>query len=131
MVIIDTSIWIEAYKRRTSQAAQEIARLVEADEAAIVGITLTEVLRGARSKQEFEEMTLELLAADYIEDDVDDWILASEILLDLQHQGQVIPLPDALIAAQAIGGKHTIYSTDGHFQRVSGVQLYEPGRTRD
>ena len=128
MVIIDTSIWIEAYKKRSSEAAVEVARLVGNDQAAIVGISLTEVLRGARDKQEFEEMTLELLAADYLPDDLENWILASEILIDLQRQGQVIPLPDALIAAQAIRGPHTVYSSDEHFRRVPGLVIHEPGK---
>ena len=126
MVIIDTSVWIEAYRQRSSKAASEVARLVEKDEAAIVGIVLAEMLRGARNQQEFEDMTVELLAADYLKDDIDTWIRASEILIELQRQGQVIPIQDALIAAHALRGPHSVYTTDQHFRRVAGLAMHEP-----
>ena len=126
MVIIDTSVWIEAYKQRSSKAASEVARLIETDEAAIVGIVLAEMLRGARNQQEFEDMTVELLAADYLEDDINTWTRASEILIELKRQGQVIPIQDALIAAHALRGPHSVYTTDQHFRRVAGLALHEP-----
>lgn len=126
MVIIDTSVWVPAYKVRTSPEKVEVARLVSRDEAAIVGIIFTEVMRGARNEAEFEEMREELLAATYIEDDFEDWLTASRLLFELKLQGQIIPLPDALIAAQALRTGHAVYTHDEHFKRVAGLKLHTP-----
>ena len=125
MVIIDTSIWVTAYKVKTSKEKSEIARLVIANEAAIVGMVFAEVLRGARSDQEFEELTEELLGTEFLETAFEDWERAARILLDLQRSGEVIPLQDALIAAHALNGNHSVYSTDNHFKRVTGLQIHE------
>ena len=125
MVIIDTSIWIPAYGKKPSPVKAVVRELVRSGEAAITGLIMAEVLRGARSDRDFDEMTDELLGAEYLEDDYDTWISAARILYELKTRGEVIPLPDAVIAAHALQGNHSVYTTDGHFQRVNGLQLYE------
>jgi predicted nucleic acid-binding protein len=125
LIIIDTSIWLRAYRVKDSPEKREVTNLISAGEAGIVGIVLTEVLRRARTEREFEEMTQELLAAEFIGDDLDSWLKASRILLQLKFQGQTIPLPDALIGAQALQAGHSVYTLDSHFQRVAGLKLHE------
>jgi predicted nucleic acid-binding protein len=125
MVVIDTDVIISAYRRADSPEKAEFRHLVMTGEAATVGIILAEVLRGAQSEQEFEEMTEELLAMEFLEIDQDIWLQAAHILFYLKRQGQIIPLPDAVIAAQALSGDHAVYSHDEHFRRIPGLKIHE------
>lgn len=127
MVIIDTSVWVPALGPQQSPEKAEVARLVLSQEAATVGIILAEVLRGARSEDDFTELADQLQAAVLLDDDVESWLLAARLLFDLRRQGQTIPLPDAVIAAHALRGGHEVYTTDAHFERVPGLQLHQVG----
>jgi predicted nucleic acid-binding protein len=124
LVIIDTSIWIQAYRVKDSPERREVMNLVSSGEAAIVGIVLAEVLRGARNEREFEEMSEELLAAEFIDEDLESWQLTSRLLVELKLQGTTIPLADALIGAQALQGGHAVYTLDNHFQRIPRLRLH-------
>ena len=124
MVIIDTDVLITAYKRHGSPERAEVMRLVETNEAATVGVVLAEVLRGARDETEFEEMSDELLAMHYVDGGRPAWLLASRILFDLKRTGNIIPLPDAVIAAEAILSDSEVYGHDEHFRRIGGLRLH-------
>ena len=125
MVIVDTSVWIPALKSKDAPEKAEIRRLVLAREAAIVGIVLVEILRGAKDRGDFDELLDQLQAAVILDDDEESWLLASQILFDLRRSGQSIPMPDAVIAAHAILGDHSLYTSDQHFQRIPSVKLHE------
>ena len=124
MVIIDSDILITAYKLRHSPENAEVMRLVETNEAATVGIILAEVLRGARNETEFAEMSDELSAMHFISGGRPAWLLASRILFELKRGGQIIPTPDAIIAAEAILSDSEVYGHDEHFRRVQGLRLH-------
>jgi predicted nucleic acid-binding protein len=128
VVIIDSSVWIPALEVKGSEESAAVARLVSAGEAAIVGVVLVEVLRGARTQPRLDELHDQLLAANFIEDTEADWYRAAQISLALKERGQTIPLPDAIIAAQALAGDHDLFSYDEHFQRVPGLRLYQQAR---
>jgi predicted nucleic acid-binding protein len=128
VVIIDTSVWIPALEKKSSAERTEVGRLVEQGQAAIVGIVLTEVLRGARNRSAFEELRYQLLAAAYLDEEEGTWTLAAEVLLDLKLKGQTIPLPDAVIAAHALQGGHSVYTHDEHFERIADLRLHEVAR---
>ena len=124
MVIIDTSVWIPALRNRASTERTDVAKLVETGEAAIVGMVMTELLRGARNQAAFEELNDQLQAASYVGDEKESWALAAQLLVDLKLRGETIPLPDAVIAAQALLGEHAVFTHDEHFQRIPGLKLY-------
>ena len=128
MIIIDTSIWIPALRNRISAEKAEVERLILEEAAAVVGIVLAEVLRGARDRPHLYELYDQMRGAFLIEDDEDSWLRAAELLLELKLRGEVIPLPDAIIAAQALLGDHTVYTADPHFARVAGLRLHAKGQ---
>ncbi len=124
MVIIDSSVWIPALRNKDSQEKADVSRLVQEGEAAIVGMVMAEILRGARNQADFDELHDQLLAASFVEDNAESWVLASQVLLDLKLKGQLIPFADAVIAAQALLGDHVVFTHDEHFERVPGLKLY-------
>jgi predicted nucleic acid-binding protein len=114
-----------AYRVAGSQERLEVRSLVESRQAATSGIVCAEILRGARSDQEFAEVSEELRAMEFLEDGQQTWLSAARILYDLKRQGQIIPLSDALIAAQALEFDCEVYTHDKHFARVPGLRLHE------
>lgn len=126
MVIVDTSIWVTALGRRDSEEKRAVGSLIQKGEAALVGIVLVEILRGARNQSDFDRLRRLLLGAALLETSESCWFRAAGILLDLKLRGEVIPAADAIIAGQALEDGHSVYTIDRHFQRVSGLPLYSP-----
>ena len=126
MIIIDTSIWIDALQVQDSPQAREVRNLIASGQGALIGTILVEVLRGARSHDEFEDLREKMGGAFFLDGTEPTWRLASELLLDLRLRGEMIPVADAIIAAHGLIDGHSIYSTDRHFHRINGLQLYEP-----
>ena len=124
MVIIDTSIWVQALRAKDSHEKAEVDELIERREAAVVGVIYVEVLRGARSQVDLDELSDQLLGPAFIESSRESWLLAGQLLLDLKLKGLTIPFQDAAIAAQALNGEHAVYTHDEHFRRVPGLRLY-------
>jgi predicted nucleic acid-binding protein len=86
---------------------------------------MVEILRGARSREDYERLRRHLEGATFLGTSRASWLRASELLLHLKLRGEVIPLADAIIAGQALQEGHVVFSTDGHFERVDGLELYQ------
>jgi hypothetical protein len=125
MVIVDTSVWVQAFRAPNSSERQEVDRLLARDEAAMVGVVLAEVLQGARDPQEFEALRLRLTALPYLSESVQTWVQAGTISYQLRQRGLGVGLVDLLIAALALEHDASVYTRDEHFQRVPGVKLHE------
>jgi predicted nucleic acid-binding protein len=125
VVIVDSDIIITAYRQKGAPERVELTRLLESGEAATVGLVLAEVLRGARSDSEFREMSEELLSMRYLDGGQDAWLVAARILFDLKREGQIIPLGDAIIAAEAMLSESAVYGHDEHFRRVPGLRIHQ------
>jgi predicted nucleic acid-binding protein len=123
LVIIDTSIWVPALRAKDAPEKQQVAALVRTGEAAIVGVVLVEVMRGARNLPDYEELNEQLRAAYFIDDSEESWLRSARLMFELKLRGETIPLPDAIIAAQALEGDHSLLAKDVHFERVPGLKL--------
>ena len=126
MIIIDTSAWIPGLRDRDSIERAEIDRLLGEGEVAMVGPVLVELLRGARSDEDFRLLADSLAGLPFIEADHAVWMRAGQLSLTLRRQGGTVGLVDVLIAALAIEGGHRIYAKDSDFHRVPNLQLHSP-----
>ncbi|HEV8575215.1 MAG TPA: PIN domain-containing protein [Dehalococcoidia bacterium] len=127
MIIADANVWIDFFKRPNDRMSQALDDLLRERRVALVGIILTELLRGARSERELRVLKNVLDGPDYIEMNRNAWARAGQISMDLDTAGQRIPVTDALIAAVALEGQHEVLTRDKrHFERVPGLRLYDP-----
>lgn len=124
-VIVDTSVWVQAFRSPNSVEKQEVERLIRSGQAMMLGIVSTELLRGARDERELEALERRLGALPFLELSKETWREAGMLLFHLRRQGLSVPLPDALIAAIALEGGHEVYTLDEHFRRVPGLRLHE------
>ncbi len=126
MILPDTSVWIEYFRRRESPTQVELRHLLERDQVIVAGVVLTELLRGARSEGEFEFLTRTLGLLPQAEASEDTWVRCGEVSYSLIRQGTTIGLVDALIAAIALDGGHDVYALDSDFHLIPGLRLHQP-----
>ncbi len=126
MILPDTSVWIEYFRRRESPTQVELRHLLERDQVIVAGVVLTELLRGARSEGEFEFLTRTLGLLPQAEVSEDTWVRCGEVSYSLMRQGTTIGLVDALIAAMALDGGHDVYALDSDFHLIPGLRLHQP-----
>lgn len=62
MVIADTSVWIAFFNRPDSAEKLALDRLIDADEVALVGVVLAELLQGCRTLSERTTLSEALMA---------------------------------------------------------------------
>jgi predicted nucleic acid-binding protein len=127
MIVVDTSVWVQALRTRDSPERQEMDRLLAREEIAMVGPVLTEVLGGARSDQEFEALRPRLMALPHFPETRLTWLRVGEVSFQLRRVGSLVPLIDIVIAALAIEHDCSVYTLDQHFQRIPGVAMHQVG----
>jgi hypothetical protein len=102
----------------------EVRHLLEAQRVFMVGIVFAELLRGARTEEQFGNLAHNLGSLPFLDMTKTTWGHAGRILSDLQRQGIGIAVPDAAIAALALEYDVPVYSRDAHFQRVEGLVMH-------
>jgi len=120
MILIDTSVWIEAFRDGSSRAAQVLTRSLEEGKVVISGIILVELLQGARTKKEYNLLLKRLKVVPVLNPDNDTWKQAAKLAFHLKRKGVTIANSiDIIIAAIAIQNKLQLYSFDKHFALIS------------
>ena len=125
MVIVDSNVWIRYLRDPKSAVGEELEKLLDAQQAAMVGVVLTEVLQGTRSEEDFEGLRTRLEAIPYLETGKETWVRTGRLARQLREQGKLTPITDLAVAALALEGDHSVYTLDEHFKRVPGLKLYE------
>ena len=130
MVLVDSSIWIEAARRNGDLASKVgLESLLEEFEAAVSSAVRLEFLGGARRcERERLEAYLDNLPHFPIEEE--DWRSAVRHSWALRDAGLSIPWNDILLAAQSLRLRYRVYARDAHFDAMSGllgIKLYSPG----
>jgi predicted nucleic acid-binding protein len=130
MVLVDSSVWIEAARRDGSlEHKVGLEGLLDAAEAMFCGPTKLEVLGGARA-QERKRMSSYFDCIPYrtVEDSA--WEFAKECAWRLRDKGHSLPSMDILIGSLSLQWACRVYAKDQHFEimgDVLGIRLYTPG----
>ena len=130
MVLVDSSVWIEAARRKGSAEVKcALEGLLEEYQAAVCGLVWLEVLGGAlavnRARLQSYFSVLPRLRTPE-----DTWDYAATHAGKLRDEGLTIPWSDVLVASVAMAHNVRVYSCDRHFDlmgRSLGFGLYEPG----
>ena len=131
MVLVDSSVWIEAL-RRDGRLDVKLALegLLEEYEAAWCGPVKLEVLGGARA-QDRKALEEQFTCIPYFPMHDAAWESAKNLAWRLRDNGCTAPWNDILIAALSVKADCRIYAVDKHFdlmdQNGAGIRLYRPG----
>ena len=102
MVIADTSVWIPFFNRPDSPEKATLDILIDADEIALVGVVLAELLQGCRTESERHSLSDGLTALPYYEVTRATWSRAGDLSAQLLRRGVTLPLSDLVIVALAL-----------------------------
>jgi len=130
MVIIDTSAWVEFFRRDGDPHVKlAVKGLIDAYQCALCGPVELEFLGGA-CPHEVPRIRAGFDTLPYVRGDDKLWRLAAGHYSRLRAAGHTVPWNDILIAALALRGNHSVYAHDKHFPimaEVLGLVLYQPG----
>lgn len=129
MVIADSSVWIDFQRDPDSQVGRELDRLLADGEVIMVGPVLTEVLQGSRSDSDFELLVDALSNLSFLESTQQMWEEAGKLNYLLKLEGRVLAMSDLMIATLALEHDIPVYSLNGDFDRVPGLQRHWPSRS--
>ncbi|MGB3401326.1 MAG: PIN domain-containing protein [Microcoleaceae cyanobacterium] len=119
-VIVDTSVWSLALRRRippdTSPAVRLLRNLITDDQVVLIGAIRQEILSGIRSSQQFTRLRNYLQAFPDLELLPDDYELAAEFFNICRSHGIQGSNTDFLICAVAHRRSYSILTTDKDFQ---------------
>lgn len=129
MVIVDTSVWIEA-SRRDGDLAYKVGleNLLEEYEAAWCSPVKLEFMGGAR-KDDRKKLAFWFECIPYRSVEERHWELAKSNAWKLRDIGLTLPWNDILIASIALDADLRVYAKDHHFESMSehlGLRLYTP-----
>ena len=122
MVIVDTSIWISLYRKKSAEIGQTIWMLAARNEAAVTGQIWVEFLGGFRDRSTRTTYADRLRAYPFVETDRTAYELAAELLAAHPRLGA----GDAIIAGTAITSGVALWTADTDFDDLTeaGLQLY-------
>ncbi|MGA1842158.1 MAG: PIN domain nuclease [bacterium] len=119
-IIVDTSAWIESFRPDGSARLKEIVKnSIMEGEILLPGIIKTEILRGTKSRKEYEMMNELLRGLDYLSVEEDFWSRLSGFSFELFRKGISVPLTDTYIALIAIENNLPILHQDNHFNLIA------------
>jgi len=131
MVIVDSSVWIDAFNGQITPQTRWLQAALARGRVGLTTLILCEVLRGFRSDRQFRQTRMQLLALPVFEGvPLELAVKAAENFRALQHRGITVRKTiDCLIATFCIQEGHELLHKDNDFQGFEnflGLQVVHP-----
>ena len=130
MVLVDSSVWIELFRKDGDVAVSlAVENLVSEFAAVLCGPVRMEVLGGSRPHEE-KRITELFDLIPYISESEKLWEQTSLFYRQLRKAGITVPWVDAMIGSMAARRGFRIYACDGHFSEMAKkgfLEIYVPG----
>jgi len=127
-VIVDTSAWIESFRPAGENELKETVRqLISEGKILLPGIIETEILRGTKSKKEYQMLDEVLGGLTYLPVEDSFWGRLAKFSFDLFRAGVTVPLTDTYVAFLGIENDVPILHRDTHFDLIAqntGLKIY-------
>jgi predicted nucleic acid-binding protein len=119
-VIIDTSAWIESFRSQCDKAFSNLVKdLIIKGRVLLPGIIKAELLRGTKSKEEYDLLSESLKGLTYLTVGEEFWERLSEFSFDLFRDSVFVPLTDTYIALLCIENNASLLHRDKHFDLIA------------
>ena len=124
MIVVDTSVWVAAFRDSGGVAARVLRQLLDADEVALAVPARTELLSGA-SRRDRPALRRALSALPLLYPTDDTWVTIDDWVTRAADAGQSFSLGDLLIGAVAAEIGALVWSLDADFERMQKLKLIE------
>lgn len=119
-VVIDTSAWIESFRPQGDPRLGNLVQdLILNGKVLLPGIIKTELLRGAKSRKEYEMLDELLKGLTYLPVQDSFWDMMAKFSFELFRKGVSVPLTDTYIALVCIENKTPLLHKDKHFNLIA------------
>lgn len=118
MVLVDTNIIIDLWKNRSD----DIIQLFEKESVCICGVIRSELMHGAYSEKNLEDISQKLNYITEINLENKEWDAFGRFLYKLRINGLSVPYADAVIAFIAITNNLQLLTRDKHFRLIQVVE---------
>jgi len=123
-VLVDTSVWIEFFRRRHPYY-EVLSDLIDEDRVVCTGVILAELLQGAKSIKEIDTLKEFLFVFDFLPESEKIWERAGVASFRLQRAGKSIGLSDCYIAAITKANNVKLFTLDRHFDVIKKEITFE------
>ena len=124
-VLLDTSVWIDALRGKTSSIVAITQDLLKDDRVLTCGPVIFEIKRGIRPSERKKILPLfDTLIRLSFDETV--WDAAGDLDASLRKKGITIPPMDVMIAQVCLHHKVSLFTLDEHFRSVHGLKVFEP-----
>ena len=123
-VIVDTSVWSLALRRRNPQPSPEtevLADLISEGRVVLLGAIRQEILSGVRYPEQFERLRAALEPFPDESVGTSDYVEAAKVCNDCLRSGVLTGNTDCLIASVAISRGMEVLTRDKDFVHMSGI----------
>jgi predicted nucleic acid-binding protein len=124
-VLLDTSVWIDALRGKTSSIVAITQELLNNDRVLTCGPVIFEIKRGLHSAERKKVLPLfdALIRLSFNETI---WDAAGDLDASLRKKGITIPPMDIIIAQMSLHYNVPLFTIDNHFRSVPGLKMFEP-----
>ena len=130
MIVVDTSVWIDAHRRPSRAVAAALRSLLDADEVALALPVRLELAAGV-SRRDRPALLRGLSALPVLRPSDETWTMIERWVLAAADKGHRFALSDLVIAALTNEISGLVWSLDEDFaqlERLKMVQRYSPGK---
>ena len=124
IVLVDTCIWLLAFRRRSGTASpliRELEELVRENRARLIGPVRQELLSGISDDKQYESLRRQIRAFDDEPLRLADYESAARIANACRSKGVAASAIDALICAVAIERKWAVFTSNRDFDAYTKV----------
>jgi len=119
-VIVDTSAWIDSFRPGTDKTLSLLVKdLILQNRILLPGIIKAELLRGTRTKKEFNRLSELLKGIAYLSVSDAFWEQLAAFSFKLFRKGIIVPLTDTYIALLCLENKSQLLHRDKHFDMIA------------
>ena len=128
MIVVDTSVWVEALRRPATRDADVLQQLLDADEVALALPVRLELMSGVAKRQR-GALRRGLSALPILRPTDDTWSLIEGWIAAAADRGLHFSVPDLLVAGLAHELDALIWTRDADFddlEQIAVARLYRP-----
>jgi predicted nucleic acid-binding protein len=118
-VLIDTSVWIEFFRKKESHISSKLREYLKLNQACYAGPIAVELYQGVKTYKEIQIIDQLLQSITYVEITQTHYHHAGIISQKAARDGKVFSTIDMTLATVAHDEQLLLFSLDTHFQEIS------------
>jgi predicted nucleic acid-binding protein len=118
-VLIDTSVWIEFFRKKESHISSKLREYLKLNQACYTGPIAVELSQGAKIYKEIQIIDQLLQTITYVEITRTHYHRAGLISQKAAREGKAFSTVDMILATVAHDEQLLLFSLDTHFQDIS------------